>query len=153
MKKFVSTLLVFALMLVFSISAVAMPGMGDTMEKAIKIEPGIKFNGVIQDSTDYDWFEWQNNTSKNRFFSFEIKSPSAENNLQLGVQFYHRSGHGRLSSPLFAEKVGRLHRIVNIFIPAYYGKIYLFVKSTGNKPEPYEINQFAIGYERPGDEK
>lgn len=48
MKKYVSTLLVFAIMLVFSTSAFAIPGMGDTMEKAIKIEPGIRLNGIIQ---------------------------------------------------------------------------------------------------------
>lgn len=37
MEKYVSMLLLFALMLVFSTSALAIPGMGDTMGKAVKL--------------------------------------------------------------------------------------------------------------------
>ncbi|MDG0871271.1 hypothetical protein L3476_10950 [Paenibacillus thiaminolyticus] len=151
MKKFVSTLLVFALMLVFSTSAFAIPGMGDTMEKAIKIEPGIKFNGVIQDSTDYDWFTWENKTTKNRYLNFQIWTPSAQNNLQLGAVMVYPFGHQTL--PFYAEKSksGTFLDFRNILVPAYAGKVYLFVKSTGNNPEPYEIKYFTLTYEKPGD--
>lgn len=149
MKKFVSMLLVFALMSVFSMSAIAMPGMGDTMEKAIKIEPGIKFNGVIQDSTDYDWFTWENTTTKNRYLNFQIRTPSPQNNLQLGAVMVYPYGHRTL--PIYAEKSGHYQDFVNILVPAYAGRIYLFLKTTGNNPEPYEIKQFSLTYEKPGD--
>lgn len=137
------------MVLVFSTSTFAMPGMGDTMEEAIRIEPGIKFNGVIQDSTDYDWFTWKNKTTKNRYLSFQITTPSAENNLQLGAVIKYP--FGQQTAPFYAEKQGPNQHFINILIPTYAGEVYLFLKSTGNNRESYKIHNFSLAYEKPGD--
>ena len=54
-KKTISTCIMLAMVLVLSQSAFALPGMGDTKETAIKIEPGVTLYSALQDSNDYDW--------------------------------------------------------------------------------------------------
>lgn len=59
---------------------------------------------------------------------------------------------GHRTLPFYAEKSksGTFLDFHNILVPAYAGKVYLFVKSTGNNPEPYEIKNFSLTYEKPG---
>lgn len=78
MKKFVSTLLVFALMLVFSTNAFAARGFADTQETAFAITP-TKSGGwkdgnkiitmILSDSSDKDWYKWTNNTGEGRYIT------------------------------------------------------------------------------------
>ncbi|MCM3337512.1 hypothetical protein M3650_02330 [Paenibacillus sp. MER TA 81-3] len=150
-KKFISMLLVFALMLVLSQSAFALPGMGDTQEKAINIEPGVRLNSALQDSTDYDWYKWENKTGKNKYTIFQVVTPSEDSGVLLGAVVIYPLGHQTL--PFYADPSIRRHQnLWNILVPPY-AKIYFFLKNTGDKLEPYEIRNFGLIHERPGDEK
>ncbi|WGU96200.1 hypothetical protein QJQ58_08160 [Paenibacillus dendritiformis] len=78
MKKFVSTLLVFALMLVLSQSAFAATGFADTQETAFAITPTkggvITITMSLSNSGDKDWYKWTNNTGKGRYISSAFAS-------------------------------------------------------------------------------
>ena len=93
MKKFVSTLLVFTLMLVLSTSAFAAKGVGDTQESAINLDPGASYTLFIQDSTDKDWYKWTNNTGKIKRFESWLNGNDGDNrNFRFGFLIKYSNG-------------------------------------------------------------
>lgn len=73
MKKFVSTLLVFTLMLGLSTSAFAATGFADTQETALAITPNkagvATYTASLSDNSDQDWYTWTNNTGEGRYIT------------------------------------------------------------------------------------
>ncbi|PZM62432.1 hypothetical protein DOE73_27395, partial [Paenibacillus dendritiformis] len=115
-KKSITTFIMVAMVLVLAQSAFALPGMGDTMEKAIKIEPGVKLNGVLQDANDYDWYTWENKSGKNRYAYFQVTTPSEDSGALLGAVVVYPLGFN--SSPFFADPTQRRHQnLSTILVP------------------------------------
>lgn len=126
MKKFVSTLLVFALMLVLSTSAFAAKGIGDTPESAITLIPNNTVKLYIEDSTDNDWFTWTNNTGKMQKFHAAIEPDKywGEFRFACEIRFIDGSSTG-------LTYANYLHYFNNVYIPDG-AKVYFLVQKENN---------------------
>jgi len=72
MKKFVSTLLVFALMFVLSTSAFASKGYADTKETAVELN-GLSQAGSFLDYQNSDFYKYTNNTGRTIVLNFVVE--------------------------------------------------------------------------------
>lgn len=150
-KKSITTFIMVAMVLVLAQSAFALPGMGDTMEKAINIQPGITLKSELHYGNDYDWFVWENKTGKNSYATFQVTTPTEDSGALLGAVVIYPFGDQTL--PFYADSMNRRHQnLSNILVPPH-GKIYFFLRNTENKLEPYEITNFGLIYENLGDLK
>ncbi|OBY76470.1 hypothetical protein BBG47_26935 [Paenibacillus sp. KS1] len=139
MKKFVSTLLVFTLMLVFSTNAFAAKGIGDTPETAITLFPRNIVNLYIEDSTDKDWFTWTNNTGKiQRLYAWAQPTPTDDwRNFRLAFKIEY--GDNTSTRLMYSNyNIGPLQAIDNIYIPNG-AKLYLLVEKVNNSKTQYAL--------------
>ncbi|MBG9736217.1 hypothetical protein [Paenibacillus alvei] len=138
MRKFASTLLVFALMLSFSSNAFAAKGVGDNHESAITLFPKNTVNLYVEDSTDKDWFTWTNNTGKMQKFTAWAHPKDDWKNFRLAFQIeYSDNTKTRL---LYANyNIGPLQSIDNIYIPNG-AKLYLLIEKVNNSMSQYSLN-------------
>ncbi|GIP59212.1 hypothetical protein [Paenibacillus woosongensis] len=105
-KKMLTVLFTSVLLLTFSSSTSAMPGVADTQETALTYFPGQFYSLYLSsDSSDKDWFKWTNNTGKNQFAeawaAFEGGDP---NKFRLGYRIDY--GNGRQSDLVYLSKDG-----------------------------------------------
>lgn len=121
MKKFVSTLLVFALMLVLSQSAFAATGFADTQETAFAITPTkggvITITMSLSNSGDKDWYKWTNNTGKGRYISSAFSSGSnGKSEFKLANKIVYNNGK---ETNLFYNEYsdGRSGLIYDMYVP------------------------------------
>ncbi|MCY9513298.1 hypothetical protein [Paenibacillus apiarius] len=137
MKKYVSTLLVFALMLVFSTSAFAANGIGDTKESAISLINEQAISLFIEDSTDRDWFKWTNNTGVTKeFTAWNIpKDESDWESWRFALQISYNNG--RSTGMMYAEP-GRNQYFTGVQVPNG-ATIYLMVEKTKGAMSQYKV--------------
>ncbi|WP_157259640.1 hypothetical protein [Paenibacillus sp. OSY-SE] len=142
-KKIVSTFFVFAFVLVFSQSAFALTGVGDTQENAISLFPAPSGDDLFQDidlyldsSEDKDWFKWTNTTGENKFLGAYLSSKGRECNFRLGMTIKYTPT--RNSNMVYADYIGpgNAQMIDNIIIPPW-ATVYIKIDSTKFVPEQY----------------
>ncbi|SYX84417.1 hypothetical protein [Paenibacillus alvei] len=138
MKKFVSTLLVFALMFVFSTSAFAAKGVADTMETAIDLPAGTDYSLFIQDSNDKDWYKWTNNLGHYEMIYLILNGGSDNEDFRFGFVIKYKNGDK--SDMLYADHTQYLHFITNILVPPE-ATIYFVVKKNSDGPAGYKISR------------
>ncbi|MGG0815749.1 hypothetical protein ABE142_24250 [Paenibacillus alvei] len=142
MKKFISTLLVFTLILVFSTSAFAAKGVGDTKESAINLDPGASYTLFIQDSTDKDWYKWTNQTGKTKRFGSWLNGNDGDNrNFRFG--FIIKYSDGITSEFHYANHYPGPSQILgNLYIPDG-ATLYLSVERVVDTIAQYTISLHA----------
>lgn len=98
LKSVLSVFVAFVLVLVFTQSAFAMTGVGDTREDAIDLFPtgssrlNQKIDLYIDSASDQDWFKWKNTTGEN-LSPFAAIQPKDENSyLRVGMIIQYPSG-------------------------------------------------------------
>lgn len=100
LKNMLSTFIVFVLAMgVFSQSAFAMTGVGDTKENAISLFPNIldgtlkqDVNLYIDSASDKDWFKWTNTTGKDLSLLAAIQPKDKNSHLRIGMIIQYPSG-------------------------------------------------------------
>ncbi|WP_430111012.1 hypothetical protein [Paenibacillus sp. B1-33] len=103
LKNMLSTFIVFVLAMgVFSQSAFAMTGVGDTKENAISLFPEMISSGwgvgqqdvnmYIDSASDQDWFKWTNITGKDLVLRAAIQPKDENSYLRIGMIIQYPSG-------------------------------------------------------------
>lgn len=144
MKKFFSTLLVFALMLVFSTSAFAAKGLGDTRDSAIDLYPeglldfypGSPVHLSIENSKDEDWFKWTNNTRKMKGITALFIGTEDYENFRLGYIIKYKNGDE--SDLLDAQRFGQYQAFDSKNIPDG-ATVYFVVKKISDGTAQYQF--------------
>lgn len=137
MKKFVSTLLVFALMFVFSTSAFAAKGIGDDMLEAVDVYPGKDIHLYIEDWKDEDWFKWVNNSGKMKVIRAQLKGKTEWWNFKLGFKISYKNYVD--SSLLFADDKYQEQEISYIYVPDGAKVSFVVKKMSGSHPSQYQF--------------
>ncbi|WP_019420429.1 hypothetical protein [Paenibacillus sp. OSY-SE] len=143
-KKFISMFLVFAMAFIFSQSAFAAKGIGDTKETAINIFPKQEIRLFIEGDGDKDWFIWTNNTGATKYLSGALEPGVGKCRYKFGVIIDYNNG--RVSDILFAQDpvdIGQsewsIHTINGILIPPG-ATVYYVVESKNGVMEEYKIS-------------
>ncbi|MFW5435658.1 hypothetical protein [Paenibacillus apiarius] len=143
-KKSFSAFFVFVMVLVFSQSAFAAKGIGDTKETAINIFPKQEIRLFIEGDGDKDWFTWTNNTGETKYIASTLWPSVGNCKFRLGVNIdYH---NGRNSEILYAwdptddgYSKGSVHTISNLLVPPG-ATVYYVVDSRNGIMEEYKIS-------------
>lgn len=116
LKYMLSTFFVFVLAIgVFSQSAFAMTGVGDTKENAISLFPEMIPSGsqvgaqdvnlYIDSASDRDWFKWTNTTGKDLALRAAIQPKDENSYLRIGMIIQYPSG--KQTSIFYADPSNR----------------------------------------------
>jgi hypothetical protein len=140
MKKFVSSLLVFTLMLVFSTGAFAAKGIGDTKENAISLIPGNSMSLYIEDRTDKDWYKWTNNTGVMKDFTASVRPIDTSEWRNFRLAFKIDYNNGTSTGLVYADyNSGPTQYFTGVYIPNG-ASLYLIVEKVNDVMSQYQIN-------------
>jgi len=137
MKKAASLLIAFVLMLTFSTGAFAAKGIADTKESALDLVVNRDMSLYILDSSDKDWYKWENNTGKMQSFFSYLRPLDDFEGFRYGFTIKYKDN--TTTSMFYADpKPGPAHVVDRLYLPPG-ATIYFQVEKLNNKSSQYNI--------------